>query len=73
MSVVEETSGKTMVGTDESFTEARALQVKYELKTMKKCRCPSFVFQICITCNTYSDKRDLTFEVEGRKGEGQDD
>ena len=28
MSVVEETSGKTMVGTDESFTEARALQVK---------------------------------------------
>ena len=37
MSVVEETSGKTMVGTDESFTEARALQVKYELKTMKKC------------------------------------
>ena len=38
MSVVEETSGKTMVGTDESFTEARALHVKCELETMKKCK-----------------------------------
>ena len=32
MSVVEETSGKTMVGTEESFTEARALQVYVIMK-----------------------------------------